>query len=548
MNQFKQKGIIIIISLLFLARASISNGLLVSNVTLTSSGTISYSQGSNLSYIIYQSSGVNYIQSVSTGSNVYSSSSVVKTFSTAFGLVSSGGTITVLPATYTAAATVYMEYCTGVTLVFQSGAVLTIGNGVDGTVLNIWYDTNCTFVNLSINGNAQNQVTGSGATSCGVKIYDSSGCFVTGSTITNCAMQGFVANDDVAGDLPNGIVNSTITFCGWNGITLGTGGPDTIGAYAINNTVAYCSDVGITNYGIGDYVVGNFIHDMNGITGGGGNAHWGVGVEDNGYDLISNNIMVNCRIGISIVGTVSTGYPVQSNLVIYNSITNCSTGIVTSDTGYDTITRNQITDWSSGYNFGIREEDGTNNIITSNTLISSGTSAGYGQAAIYSLNTSNSSICDNTVTTQLSADDIGVLIGGGTNGTVIEGNNIQAGTGVYIGSGIYGSSSCNNNRLYQNNLNNCTTPITDSGTNTLLLKPNTSILTINCPSLNGAINPLPGTYLESNSSQVTITLTPDTNYNSVLNVDGVNVTLTDNAYTLSMNRDHIVYTIFSTSE
>ncbi len=44
---------------------------------------------------------------------------------------------------------------------------------------------------------------------------------------------------------------------------------------------------------------------------------------------------------------------------------------------------------------------------------------------------------------------------------------------------------------------------------------------------------------------MTISLTPSIGYYPVLNVDGVNVTLTNNAYALSMSNDPRVYVIFT---
>jgi len=554
---------VLMTSILILLLVPFSNldGLVVSNATLANSGTISYSPGSNLSYTIYQSGGVSYIQN-STGYIVYSNANANLAFSYAFSLVARGGSITVQAGTYTADTTsILMQNCNNVRVTFQTGSLLTITNWANVPVFQMKNDTNCLISGITIDGNGANQNPFWGA--IGVDMWDCSNCLVTNANITNCATYGFVTWDSVTGHLPNGITNSIITYCHHNGICLGTSyGLYTKGAYAVNNTIAYSSDVGITCYGQGNYVANNYLHDMT-TTNGAENSFYGIAVEGNGYNLIEQNTLVNCPVGIILgTGTPPTGYTYKGNLVRNNNLANCNTGIVLADNGYNTITQNQITNWLSGgvnYTFGIRNTAGPNNIISFNTLINTGVVSGYGQSAIFLGNAgttandkSNCSICNNTITTQLAVQDYGILLGGGSNNTIVEGNSIQAYTGIYIGTGIsgYGSNGvCYNNRLNENNFANCTKQITDQGINTLILAPsNTSILTLNCPSINGAITPLAGSYLESNSSQVTITLTPDSNYNSVLNVDGVNVTLTDNTYTLSMNRDHVVYAIFSTSE
>jgi hypothetical protein len=531
--------LVAIISILPLVQFAVSGGLPESNVTLTLNNTgIIRSEGSSVSYMIYQSAGTNYIQNASTGLNVYSSSSVVSTFSTAFRLVSSGGKITVFPATYTVTTShIEMTGVTNVTVAFEPGAVLTISNGLDVTVLELVNCVNCTLINPQINGNGLNQNTP--WLTDGILFYDCSGCLAVNASITNCYRDGFAISDDVAGNQPNGIVNSTITFCGWNGMTLGAGGLDTIGAYAINNTVAYCSDVGITNYGVGNRIIGNYIHDMNGTTN--TKAHWGIGVEANGYDLIANNTIVNSGTGISIAP--DTSHFVQSNFVIYNDIVNCSTGICVADTGYDTVTHNRVTNWGSGYAFGIMLYWGQNYIVSYNTINSNSV---YEAKSIYCYNVANAFIFNNTITTVTTpAYSYGVYVEAGVNTTMIEGNNVQALYGVVIHT-----SNCINNKISQNSLGNCTTAITNSGTGTIInpSSSNSYTFALNNPSVHGSVSPSVGTHSYSNTSQVLITLTPNTNYNSVLNVDGVNVNLANNTYILSMNSDHTVYAIFATSE
>jgi hypothetical protein len=58
-------------------------------------------------------------------------------------------------------------------------------------------------------------------------------------------------------------------------------------------------------------------------------------------------------------------------------------------------------------------------------------------------------------------------------------------------------------------------------------------------------SPVSGTYSYSNTTQTIITVTPNSGYNAVLNVDGSNVTLTSNAYTVNMNQDHFAYVLMT---
>jgi len=478
------------------------------------------------SYRIYQISGINYIQNA-TGQIVYNSSNVAETFSTAFSLASPGGAITVSAGTYVANQTVLIQNRSNVKLVFDDGAVLTISDGVDAPVLYLQYCVNCTLYNVHIDGNAAGQTTPYPLTN-GLQLYECSNCLIDRAYVTNCKRSGIEICHDTETIVPSGVINSMVTFCEWNGMTL-----DSNGTYAINNEVSYCSDVGITTYGTGTIITGNYIHDMNGTTH--TQANWGIGVEGGGYALIANNIITNGKTGICL--SPDAGLTVQSNLVMNNTITNCITGIGVSDSGYDTITHNQISNWGSGYAFGITLYWGQNYIVSENVLINNLNNEEA--RSIYTYSISNSSIYNNTITANLTIPySYGVKLEK-TNKTILEKNRIQAKNGVII------TSDCANNLIYQNDLGNCTQQITDSGQNTTINPPylETCTLIINCPSIYCSIDPPAGTYNYLNSSQVSITLTPNPNYDSVLNIDGVNVSLIENSYNLSMERNHVVFTL-----
>jgi parallel beta-helix repeat protein len=522
---------VIIFTLLTGVFVGASNSLIGSSIHISSIGQVLLGE----SYRIYQISGTNYIQDAA-GRTVYSSLNVEQTFSTAFSLVSSGGTITVSPGVYTATASVHMQNCRNLKLVFEDGAILTIADNVNAPVLFLQSCSNIQLVNLFIDGNRAGQTTA--WITDGILMYNCNNCSVINSTITNCYRDGVAISDDESGHLPSGIVGCTVTFCGWNGITLGAGSEYTVGAYAINNTVAYCSDVGITSYGVGSIIVGNYIYDMNGTTS--TQAHWGIGVEAHGYSYIARNIISNCGSGIVIAPDV--GFNVSSNLIIDNEVYNCSTGICAADDGYDVITRNKIIGWGSSYAFGITLYWGKNYIASENLLINNLNNNEI--RSIYTYSISNSSIYNNTITAKLTVPySYGISLEK-TNKIILEKNRIQAKYGVII------ASDCANNLIYQNDLSNCTeVEITNNGQNTTINPPylETCTLIINSPSIYGSINPPAGVYNYLNSLQVSITLTPNPNHYSVLNIDGVNVRLTENSYIISMEGNHVVYVIFPKS-
>jgi hypothetical protein len=547
--------------ILFCVYFSLSYGAVVSNVVITSSGIISSGPVTNFSYIIYQSGGVNYIQN-STGYTVYSSANANLAFSTAFGYVATGGTLTVEAGTYTATGTsIVMANCDGVTVNFLPGSLLTIQNWLNISVLQMNYDVNCVLTGINVNGNGQNQYAYWGGDA--ISVYDCSNCLVTKATLTNCATYGWTEMDDSNGasDLPNGITNSVLTFCAQNGINLGSsfgnvGSSTTHGAYAINDTVGYSSDVGITNYGVGDKVIGCYVYDMNGTAH--LQSHYAIAVEGGGEDIIENNQIVNCNTGIMIgTGTAPPGEPYQGNYIAYNNLTNCTPwGICISHftgCGNDVITnntiRNTVESYAGGSNlcgaiclgdFGSPYST-TGDEVTFNSI---STSVGYANSAIIGCEPIDCAICNNTITVPLALHDVGFLMQLDGSGNVIEGNIITSYCGIEIDSG------CSGNRFLQNNLGGCTNEEQDSGTNELWLSSsvstNTSILTLANPTYGGSVSPLAGSYQLSNSagSTETITLTPNSSYTPVLNVDGSNVTLTNNQYTLNMGTDHTVYTLF----
>lgn len=434
----------------FLLAFEVTSGLISSSAVLPSTGTISVGPGQNANYLIFQSAGINYIKTQTNGSIVYSSSDVAATFGTAFKYVAIGGNITVQSGTYLADKAVEMSNCNNVWLIFENGAVLTISNNLNRAVLSVSKSNNINLKNVAINGNGANQNT----QSSGIIFYLVNNSVIDGAQITNCRRDGFETFDEVGSSCSNGIQNSIITYCGWNGITIqGTGLSQSRNQFAINNEISHCGDVGISIYAAGAIVRNNYVHDMDG-TQGSNNAQWGIAVEDNGYAVISNNTITKVGSGIGL--TVG-----KSSLVFNNNITNCGTGIWATDQGFNTITNNTITNWGTGYNFGIDLYWGTNNTASFNTLVAANPS--LEAKAFYLYNVAKTYILYNTATTNVAGFGYGVRMEGGANETIIKGNSFQAQIGVEIHS-----SDCLNNQIIQNNLANCTTPIIDNGTGTII--------------------------------------------------------------------------------
>jgi len=520
------------ILVLLLASYSISSSSTFSSVILPSTGSIS-SGMPGPTYSILQTGTVTRVVSEPSGTIVYYNANANLAFGAAFGYVASGGNIRVQAGTYTANdSSITMLNCNNVYVTFQPNAILTITDWANTAVFRMENDANCIISGIGIDGNAANQLSSS--TIGGVIMVDCSNCLVTGANITNCRASGFLTGDNHAGHQPNGIINSIVTFAGWNGISLGWGGTDTIGAFAKNNTVAYCSDVGITGYGVRCVIIGNYIHDMNGTTGDGGNAHYGIAVEENGYDIIANNTIENCVgaawHGVGII--TNTGAMTTSNLIIYNNITNCNGGISLSGDN-DVVMYNTVTEWgavggSGGINFWSSAEDG---ICSFNTL----KSINDVYDAIMISGAGNCTVSNNKITMNTAYTISGVLICNSAHENLVRYNNIQARTGITIQSG------CSSNKLDQNTLTNCTTRISDSGTGTIINP--TYSATYKLTFANVYDGSAHGTYIYPNSTQVSITLSSG----GVLNVDGLNVTLAGNAYTLSMNQDHYAYALGTTT-
>lgn len=425
----------------------------------------------------------------------------------------------------------YLHNIDNANITFDPLSLVTIADS-SGIVsaIKIQYCNNVTVTGIVVDGNSATQT--SHYNSDGVFLYSNNNVTVDQATITDVRGYGFNCGDEST-NVPSGISNSLITFCGWNGITFW--GVDTAGYFAINNTVAYSSDVGISMpSNTGNLVKGNTIYCMNGTTGGGGNAGWGVGLEDNGAGtgaIVEDNIIYNCTIAICSANSIG------GNLIQNNTITHVGVGITDANTdGYNVITKNTISNWgwddaAAFINSGIAVYySPVNDIISFNTLTTSNTSSSSGYAIFFYTGT-NCSITNNTITMPLAStlDAVHLMVNSDTN--LIQGNIVEAATGVHVNG-----ATCNTNKINDNDLSACSTEISDTGTGTLTNPTSCATYTLYfCNPVNGTGA---GTFVYSNTTTTYRTIEEG----QVLNVNGENATaITGTTYEFEMNQDYFAY-------
>jgi hypothetical protein len=427
----------------------ISTGTTETSFQITLSGTIQNLQ-TEYSYLVNIVGSDYQIRNGTTGQVIRSGPNATQVINQAIANLNQGDSILFEPGIYTLNGSITCFNKNGMTLNFAGGSLLFVSNGTNNPAIVLVGCSNSVISNPTIDGNAPNQVAALDGTygSHGIEITSNvpgknalnySNVLVTGANITNVRQFGVYILAWEEGDYHStncGIRNSVFTFCGWNGITLADGG---ISNYAINNTVAYSSDVGITNYGQSNIVENNYIYDMNGTTGGGGNSQWGIGVEGGSNHMIINNFISTCKYGIrSTVGT--------SNLITQNSIYNCSQGGIELDTDFNRVINNTVTQWDylNKWMPAIWIY-GNNNQVSDNILNST-----YPHGTGLYLYGNSSQIIGNIITTSniQGGNNEGIAVYSGSYGSNIEHNTISGGTGsagVYVHSGAYDTVIVNNN-------------------------------------------------------------------------------------------------------
>ncbi|MGO8805953.1 MAG: right-handed parallel beta-helix repeat-containing protein [Candidatus Bathyarchaeia archaeon] len=449
-------------------------------VTIQSSGIVQQTSTETYSYII-SVSGSNYqMTKRNTGQIDYRSTNATRVINYAIGnLTQGGGGILFCSGTYDLNGSITGTNEDNITLSFAQGALLYVENNMNCPAILITNCNNWQILGAQINGNAANQALqwndgspySDGVLICGTNDE------VSNAYIYNCRVYGACIG---AGN-NSGIIQSTALNCGWNGIQLGLQAFSTsifdmpneyiagYADYAKNNNVAFCSDVGITNYGVGDIVTGNYVYDMNGTTGS-VNSQLGIAVEGTGNDTITGNTISNCRFGICITTSAAEGNVISSNM-----IASCTIFGICTSTNNNNISENQLS--KCYYGIGV---SGSFNIISANNLASTqqyATNIVGSFNTIYANNfsstqtwaigiTGNNNLISNNHATQWD------IINGYNPAIQIAGNNNQIEDNALISTtqdshGIYVSLG-QSNQISGNSISCPQAAIRDSGTSTII--------------------------------------------------------------------------------
>jgi parallel beta-helix repeat protein len=350
-----------------------------------------------------------------TGQIVFQSINSSQVFSNVVGNCSVGSSIDVDRGVYVVNAVWTLSHVSNVSLNFESGAELIAGKNLDSPVLFLNNANNCYLSGVTIDGNAANQAVGTYPLFANGILIAGSYDEVAGATIFNCRVMGVMISTygSVQGSVEDGVINSKLYDCGWNGF--GVENPHNVACYATDNVVYGCSDVGISTYGTGTQIKGNYVHDMNGTTGGGGNAEWGIGVEGGSNATITQNTVQNCSIGIEDSGL---NYCVISkNLVTGTSQARPQYGILLSNvygTGgceYNSVTDNNVTGMYCNTvtylgGVGIFLQGAAFNSVVGNYVSQCGSGGIYLDATA-----NNNTVTQNTVFDQLSGTYYSMAIG-----------------------------------------------------------------------------------------------------------------------------------------
>lgn len=301
--------------------------------------------------------------------------------------------------------------------------VLTCKNALNNPVVDAQHNY-ITFQGLHINGNAANQAVPDGTHSCGIITggppgWSSSYVYIDHCYIHDTRQFGVWFRNGTG----CGVLGSLLPYNRWNGIQLGSN-VDALNVFAINNNVSHSGDVGIAADGKGALVIGNHVHDMDGVNGSGA-AWWGIAEEGFGYATISDNIVYNV-----------------------------SSGIVAATSGHNLITGNRIWDWDTdaGDYYAIRLISPYNFVFGNTAETARATGTGCTLASDY-----NRVIGNNFV---VNAAKIAIRVPNNSDNCTILDNVCSGGTGISI------EANCDNTRVFGNDLRLCTTKIIDLGNNT----------------------------------------------------------------------------------
>jgi len=364
--------------------------------------------------------GTYFARDIASFNYTSSGTAAVTVINAAIDAVTSGGTVSIAPATYALTSSILMDN-DNVTLSFQKGSLLTTANAMNAPAIYVTAD-NTEILNPTIDGNAVNQATpnpqGNYATySVGVMILGDNN-LVEGAYIYNERLIGI----DVADGSHNSITKNRITNIGWNGINTSPGAENTVVTF---NDVSASDDVGIADAGVNNEISTNYIHDLSGAaTSGSGSTQWGIELMDEGSGSKAfGNRIINALIGIS-----ST----QNNSEIKeNYIENTKRAIHINDNLEKiTVSGNNIKNWDTtqGYDPAIKLDNAKDVEVSGNRLESSRSVA----KGIYVYGGSvNSSLLENSFILALTGDTLAIYIDNGV-GTKISQNIFTGQLGLAI--------------------------------------------------------------------------------------------------------------------
>ena len=506
-------------------------GQLETSVTLSVSGVIQQTPTETYTYII-SVSGSNYqIKNGTTRQIVFQSTNSSQVFSNVVANCSDGSNIYVESGVYTVT-TSWVINVNNVTLNFENGAKLVAGNSLGMPVLLV-YANYCSVIGVTIDGNAENQViTGIYPTSpIGVLIAGSNDA-VSYAQIYNVLDVGVAiyngeqfSHNNGGYPTKSGVSNSKIYNCGSNGFSAASDSvQNSVNSYLIDSEIYGCSDVGATTYGIGTIIKGNYIHDLNGTTGTGGNVNWGIGIEGGSNAIITQNTIQNCSTGIYNNGF--NNCTISNNLIIGGNRTTAQNGIrLHVGAEYNSVIYNSVI----GMIYNLNKGNGIDLMGASFNLISGNTVSQCGYDGIFVDESSNSNaislniVSDNNFGRSRYSGNGGGIDIYGNNNYISQNQAFDDRPEVYVSQryGIHMESGAYNNVLKDNNAyNNWEANIYDPN-----IPENTKINNIGYNPVGPIPSPISGStaYLVdsgSNSTWISGKLYTNTGSPKVLNISG----------------------------
>lgn len=435
------------------------------------------------SYIVFKNGSTYYMRNGTTGAVDWSSSNASAVINNAIGNASSvKGNVFIKSSTYNLTGSIVHKSNVGVYM--EEGAHLKLD---DGENKDLWVNSdqssggdgneNMTIYGGHLDGNKAGQTSGT------IHVTDFMHC--NHVKIQNVRVSnGYVHGINIHGCTDWVIEGCTIEDWNWNGISTGqwySFWPMDAMGRIVHNYLEGGSDVGIQLGENTEIVVdSNIITGCNGTTGD-ANSGWGIGLEGGtSHCIISNNEITWCKSGIVLDSTAGNalrnqivgnhfrkiGYDAGSGHSAIWLKTGCDHNVVSGNVGSDWLTSaSYFIRLQTSYNvisnnkgrglYLIYLDGGDNNIIEGNHQIDS--------YLIRAFNSADDNVIANNHVWYVAVSVYrGIWIESGSRNEV-SGNKVKAtggGTkGIYIQAG-------SDNRVFDNELSQCQTKITDTGTNT----------------------------------------------------------------------------------